>query len=100
MFECVICYDEFEKDYGIECLVCKKNTCTNCMGKINDLEIEKAFEEFELTPDEFNEILLFPKCPICRSKMYNHGFGLVLVELEELFISIYSLEEELEEVFF
>ena len=24
MFECVICYDEFEKDYGIECLICKK----------------------------------------------------------------------------
>ena len=100
MFECVICYEELEKDYGVKCLVCKKKVCCLCLEKMINLEIEKAFEEFELTPVEFNEKIFFPKCAMCRSKMFNHGFGLVLVELEEFFIDVYSIEEELEEVFF
>ena len=100
MFECVICYDEFEKDYGIECLICKKKVCCGCLEKLTNIEIEIAFEEFSLTPKELDEQIFFPKCPVCRSKMYNHGFGFVLCELEELFIELLLIEEQLEEVFF
>lgn len=100
MFECVICYDEYKKDCGLGCFVCKKKVCFNCLEKMIDIQIKEAFEEYDLTPEEFNEKLCFPKCPICRSKMFNHGFGLVLYELQELFMDIYLVEEELEEVFF